>query len=347
MVKKKGKSKRLTLHKKYKILRKVREHKRQERKKERTGGGKKKRVPGIPNNWPFKEELLLQQEQARLAEKENEARLKDQRRKDKAEKKKLSKLAIDALAQVPTITPLTVKQQAKKDLKEAVEKAQLVLIVLDARDPQGCRSLSLEDGLIAHGKKDICLVLNKVDLISRDVAEKWLLYLRRFHPTVAVRAANQTVKEATRNESKTQKASAALKKRSQEIHGLRDNGCVDPLNYFLMEYAKAKGSMNGTTTIPVAILGYPNVGKSSLFNSLKRKSLSAISSFPRTTKLCAEAQLGEHITLIDCPPLETDFADESSGIMCYGLAQEYSMDPLPAVDAVISRFVKVAMLIFY
>ncbi|KAG9406672.1 hypothetical protein AC1031_002992 [Aphanomyces cochlioides] len=334
MVKKKTKSKRLTLHKKYKILRKVREHKRKERKKERLGAGKKKKTPGIPNNWPFKEELLLQEEQARLAEKEHQAKLKEQRRLEKAEKKKQDKLVIDSLAQVPTLTPLSIKEQAKAELKAAIVKSDLVVVVLDARDPQGSRSLSLEDGLIAHGKKDVLLVLNKVDLISVDAAEKWVTYLRRFHPTVAVRAANKTVKDVTRKtKSVSSVTSAALQARVQELETLRDNGCVDTLAQVLEDYAKAKGGAKST----VAFVGYPNVGKSTLFNSLKRKMLSPVSSKPRSTRTNVEAQLGQFIAIVDTPALPIELIDPSSVLVKYGLAEEYTMEPVEAVDSVLSR----------
>ncbi|CAK4358253.1 unnamed protein product [Aphanomyces euteiches] len=334
MVKKKTKSKRLTLHKKYKILRKVREHKRKERKKERLGAGKKKKTPGIPNNWPFKEELLLQEEQARLAEKEHQAKLKEQRRLEKAEKKKQDKLVIDSLAQVPTLTPLSIKEQAKAELKAAIVKSDLVVVVLDARDPQGSRSLSLEDGLIAHGKKDVLLVLNKVDLISVDAAEKWVTYLRRFHPTVAVRAANKMVKDVTRKtKSVSSVTSAALQARVQELETLRDNGCVDTLAQVLEDYANAKGGAKST----VAFVGYPNVGKSTLFNSLKRKMLSPVSSKPRTTRTNVEAHLGQFIAIVDTPALPIELIDQSSVLVKYGLAEEYTMEPVEAVDSVLSR----------
>ena len=62
MVKKKGKSKRLSLKQKYKVERKVKEHNRKKRKEEKHDkkglpGGKTKqwrKDPGIPNSWPFK-----------------------------------------------------------------------------------------------------------------------------------------------------------------------------------------------------------------------------------------------------------------------------------------------------
>lgn len=60
----KSKSKRMTLKQKYKILRKVKEHHRKKRKEERKAaknGTKKKKVikdPGLPSQWPYKEELV-------------------------------------------------------------------------------------------------------------------------------------------------------------------------------------------------------------------------------------------------------------------------------------------------
>merc|ERR1712196_188503 len=64
-------SKRTALHTKYKIQKKVREHHRKERKalkdKIKKGGGsleyRKKKDPGIPNAWPFKEDMLHEVEQ--------------------------------------------------------------------------------------------------------------------------------------------------------------------------------------------------------------------------------------------------------------------------------------------
>lgn len=58
---KKSKSKRLTLKHKYKILKKVKEHhrkKKKELKKQGNKAAKKEKDPGIPSQWPFKEELI-------------------------------------------------------------------------------------------------------------------------------------------------------------------------------------------------------------------------------------------------------------------------------------------------
>lgn len=58
----KSKSKRTTLKHKYKVLRKVKEHHRKKRKEAKKLGLKKRepKDPGIPNAWPYKQELIQQ-----------------------------------------------------------------------------------------------------------------------------------------------------------------------------------------------------------------------------------------------------------------------------------------------
>lgn len=55
-----------------------------------------------------------------------------------------------------------------KDLKEVIENSDVILEVLDARDPLSCKSLELEE--LIRGQKDvkkIILILNKIDLIPK------------------------------------------------------------------------------------------------------------------------------------------------------------------------------------
>merc|ERR1719263_1296141 len=62
----KKKSKRQKLSTKYNLQKKVREHQRRLRKEAKKLGldkkGKTKKDPGIPNNWPFKAEMLQELE---------------------------------------------------------------------------------------------------------------------------------------------------------------------------------------------------------------------------------------------------------------------------------------------
>ncbi|KAI8391531.1 GNL3L/Grn1 putative GTPase-domain-containing protein [Radiomyces spectabilis] len=63
MVPKKRQSKRIKASHRYKIIKRVAEHHRKQRreaKKNPQKHHKKPKDPGIPNSWPFKEELLNQ-----------------------------------------------------------------------------------------------------------------------------------------------------------------------------------------------------------------------------------------------------------------------------------------------
>ena len=59
-----------------------------------------------------------------------------------------------------------------KELKKVVEAADVIIEVLDARDPEGCRNLETEQQVIKQGKK-LLLVMNKTDLVPAQNAKAW------------------------------------------------------------------------------------------------------------------------------------------------------------------------------
>lgn len=86
---KKSKSKRCTLRQKYKAIRKCKEHHKKiakEAKKTGRSGGVAKRKkallkdPGIPKQWPFKEQMVQEMQQKRLAILAEEQRRKEDRK---------------------------------------------------------------------------------------------------------------------------------------------------------------------------------------------------------------------------------------------------------------------------
>lgn len=76
-----------------------------------------------------------------------------------------------------------------KELKKVLEAADIILEVLDARDPESCRCRKLEADILGmKGDKKIILVINKIDLIPPGNAEAWLGYMRREYATVLFKA---------------------------------------------------------------------------------------------------------------------------------------------------------------
>ena len=59
-----------------------------------------------------------------------------------------------------------------KELKKVVEAADVIIEVLDARDPEGCRSADLESQVLKRGKK-LMLIINKMDLVPPMNAKAW------------------------------------------------------------------------------------------------------------------------------------------------------------------------------
>lgn len=271
MVKKKGKSKRSTLKDKYKIQKHTAEtHRKRKRQAKRDAAdGKvvlKAKDPGIPNAWPFKQDLLqqiqrsrekqqlIQQEQKQKRQKELRALREHQEVGGSARtvaellaRAQSDQAAFAAKADQKELSDGTERpgQQSRRaylrELKKVVDASDVLLQVLDARDPQASRiHPSAEDAILSYADKSMVLVLNKIDLVPKPVVGSWLTALRRSHPTIAVKACAKRSKETDVSED--------------SIVGM------DGLLQLLKNYARTGGAGGKTkSTIVVGVIGYPNV----------------------------------------------------------------------------------------
>lgn len=129
-------------------------------------------------------------------------------------------------------------------------------------------------------------------MVPKENVEKWLKYLRNDYPTVAFKATTQEQrKHLNQSGISTDLASKSL---------LQSSECLgaDILIQLLKNYCR---NLNLKTSISVGIIGYPNVGKSSLINSLKRVKavgVGATPGFTKTLQVCTEnyiANLFHHL----------------------------------------------------
>ena len=73
---------------------------------------------------------------------------------------------------------------------------------------------------------------------------------------------------------------------------------ADSLLQLIKNYSKNDGIK---TAVTVGFIGYPNVGKSSIINSLKKTRAVGVSPVPGYTKSVQEIYLDKKVKLLDCP----------------------------------------------
>ena len=361
MVKKKGKSKRISLKDKYRIKKCVAEtnRKRTKQAKRDVKNGvvkikQEKRDPGIPNSWPFKQDLLKdiqksRERQSQLLQEKKEKRKEDlqilkehqqsggsartvQELMDQAN---LAQQAFQAKQEFgesvvqsdsKTDNAVAAGQQSRRaylrELKKVVDSADVILQVLDCRDPIGSRiHQTLEEIILSKADKRMVLVLNKIDLVPKEVVSRWLTVLRRSHPAIAIKANND----------------AASRREDAERDATTSNMPVgmDGLLQLLKNYARTGGaSGKAKTTISVGIIGYPNVGKSSIINALKRSRAVGVSPRPGFTTSMQEVVLDRNVRLLDSPGV---VFDDSSALLGNCIDADSIEDPIPPVDALLKR----------
>lgn len=353
------KSKRQTLRHKYKVARKVRQHHREVRRANKHKPEVRKiksKDPGIPNLWPYKQQMLEAIEQKKAREAEAKKAAQELRReairkaRDAGVDPNLAQVVADASLRARAFEASVENDRGDADVGDSfdnpdngsidssrrafmrefnkvVDSSDVILEVLDARDPLGCRCYEAERAIVAAsgGMKRIVLVLNKVDMVPKDVTDKWLAYLRNDFPTVAFRASIQEGRG--RGQAKIS-ALAATSLNTSECLG------AENLLSLLKNYCRNKDLK---TSIAVGVIGYPNVGKSSLINSLKRTRAVNTGAAPGVTRSAQEVHLDKNIRLIDCPGIVFSSKQGDALVLRNCIKVESLYDPVAPVETIIKR----------
>ncbi|XP_068618748.1 uncharacterized protein Ns2 [Battus philenor] len=192
------------------------------------------------------------------------------------------------------------------ELYKVVDSSDVLLQVLDARDPMGTRSPYVEKFLKEEKPhKHLIFILNKVDLVPNWVTQRWVAILSAEYPTIAFHASM--------------------------THPFGKGSLINLLRQFAKLHIDKK-------QISVGLIGYPNVGKSSVINTLRAKKVCKVAPIAGETKVWQYITLMRRIFLIDCPGIvypsaETDTEKVLKGVVRVELVQ----NPEDYIEEVIKR----------
>jgi nuclear GTP-binding protein len=165
------------------------------------------------------------------------------------------------------------------ELYKVVDSSDVVVQVLDARNPLGTRCYRVEKHIKENcPHKHMIILLNKCDLIPNWVTKRWLHIFSKEYPTLAFHAS------LTKSFGK--------------------GSLIQLLRQF-------QNILSNKQQISVGFVGYPNVGKSSIINTLRSQKVCNVAPIPGETKHWQYISLFKKIFLIDCPGVVYPSDDET------------------------------------
>lgn len=192
------------------------------------------------------------------------------------------------------------------ELHKVVDSADVLLQVLDARDPMGTRSKYIEEFLRKEKKhKHLFFILNKVDLVPIWVTQRWVAILSAEYPTIAFHASM--------------------------THPFGKGALINLLRQIGKLHMDKK-------QISVGFIGYPNTGKSSIINALRSKKVCKVAPIAGETKVWQYITLMKRIFLIDCPGVVYPSAETDTEKVLKGVVRvELVTNPEDYVEDVLKR----------
>ncbi|THH01231.1 hypothetical protein EW026_g1460 [Hermanssonia centrifuga] len=208
------------------------------------------------------------------------------------------------------IEPIYAKGTSRRiygELYKVIDSSDVILHVLDARDPMGtlCESV-LEYIRKEKSHKQVVLVINKCDLVPNWVTARYIQHLTPRYPTLAFHASPN--------------------------HSFGKGSLIQLLRQFSQLHSDKK-------QISVGFIGYPNVGKSSVINTLKSGKVCTVAPVPGETKVWQYITLTRRIYLIDCPGIvPTSAKDTQTSTVLKGVVRvEALATPSEHIPALMER----------
>jgi len=205
---------------------------------------------------------------------------------------------------------LFLKGQSKRiwgEFFKVIDCSDVILHIIDARNVPGTRCTMIERHIAKHAShKHLIFVVNKVDLVPNWVAKRWIGELAKVRPTIAFHASM--------------------------THAFGKGALISLLRQFGKLHEDKK-------QISVGVVGYPNVGKSSVINTLISKKGCKVAPIPGETKIWQYITLFKRISLIDCPGVVVDTAGdtETDSVLKGVVRAERLENPEEFVNAIVDK----------
>jgi large subunit GTPase 1 len=217
-----------------------------------------------------------------------------------------------------------------RQLWRALERSHMCALVVDARFPHFHFPPALYRYCLSF-KKPVILVLNKIDMVPSDVVDQWEAWFSARYPSLRIVRFRSF-------QSSTDALDATRKRRLKK--GMRHYDGGDGRRQFLAlvrelapsapapvyEFTDGKDHRKNPKkdAIHVAIVGNPNVGKSSFINGVVRRKVVSVSATPGHTKYYQTIELEDSpddtdvkakgIVLVDSPGLVFPTVDRSRAV---------------------------------
>lgn len=234
------------------------------------------------------------------------------------------------------LTPFERNIEVWKQLWRVVERSDLIVQIVDARDPLLFRSVDLERYVKElDDRKQNLLLVNKADLLTRKQRIIWAKYfLSRgidFTFYSALKANQLLELQEEFGEDYKHEEDKEDEGEGEDEEGV-DAEVLESINILTIEQLEdlflSKAPQEPlipplpgqSPLIQIGLVGYPNVGKSSTINSLVGAKKVSVSSTPGKTKHFQTIKLSDRVMLCDCPGLVfPNFAYSKGELVCNGV----------------------------
>lgn len=247
------------------------------------------------------------------------------------------------------ITPFERNIEVWRQLWRVLERSDLVVQIVDARNPLLYRSEDLDTYAKSYPNKSTLLLVNKADLLTDNQRKLWHEYFVSHNINFAFFSAKKAVDDFKQEEEADESKDAG---ESKDVEGSNKREDLENTTKILSVaqledlFVQAAPDVLSTdrkfSQLQIGLLGYPNVGKSSTINALIGAKKVSVSSTPGKTKHFQTIPLTKDIMLCDCPGLVfPNFAQTKGELVCQGvLPIDQLRDAMSPSELVVERIPK-------